>query len=518
MLVIKVTLCIPPSIKNPKLYASYLKLLKKVISDNQQLLDEIWKIKNSRTTFDFNPAFKDRIKSLTTIPGIDNAFADEIWTNEDVSLRRIVDYLIDGLYHNIIGLSEYVNCVDLMSSDEVIAKQVNKSLSILMSHQFMIPWIYLSHFLKSALFDYLNKHQIDIERFNIYFKNLELFFCDQSLDYVDISPLHHFQIVGLSSDNELRKIQCSIILSKRLHIIPLTHENRLRFSNKFPVSTLNDSNDRINYLIEYKYKVRKGLDVQGEIQGGALNTEENFTTIITLFRLLGIHCGMQDILTISDLDLPIFHMGLNLFVSSLGIAYATSSYVSESKLDQFMQLWTEYGNLLVMKILNNKRFEGDPFGNLKISLDRFNISFERKHGTDQFIDNIVALEALYSKANDPVQGITVRLSRRIALFLEKEPKKRKETFCDMIRLYDSRGEIIHGGYTDKIDIVKTREYLTRSYIKYFELLKRDGFNHMSFIKQLDMEENSFPMKRKDCKKKHTHNYEYNYSIPEFLFQ
>lgn len=509
---------IPPNIKNLKLYANFLKLLKNVISDNQQLLDEIWKLKNSRTIFDFNPAFKDRIKNSTTIPGFDNELSDEIWSNEDISLKRIVDYLIDGLYHSIISLNEYMDCVELMSSDEVVAQQVNKSVSILMSHQFMNPWVYLSHFLKYTLFDYLRKHLIDIERFNDYFSNLESFFCEQYLDYVDISPLHHFQIVGLSSDNDLRKIQCSIRLSKCLHIIPLTHENKLRFSDKFPVSTLDKSNDRINYLIEYKYKVRKGLDARGEIRGGALNTEENFTTIVTLFRLLGIHCGIQDILTISDLDLPIFHMGLNLFVASLGVAYATSSYVHQSKLDQFMQLWIKYGNLLVMKVLNNKRFEDDPFENLKISLDRFNISFERKLGTDQFIDNIVALEALYSKSNDPVQGITVRLSRRIALFLEIEPKKRKETFCEIIRLYDSRGQIIHGGYTEKIDIVKTRNYLTRSYLKYFDLLKQDGFSHMALIKQLDIKSKSFSMKRKDCKTKHAHNSGYNYSIPDYLFR
>jgi len=154
---------------------------------------------------------------------------------------------------------------------------------------------------------------------------------------------------------------------------------------------------------------------------------------------------------------------------------------------------------------------------LKISIARFNDAFERKEGEDKFIDNVVALEALFSKEDDPFTGTTVRLSRRIALFLESDPHKRKEIFCGMVTLYDARGKIIHGGYTEAIDIVKTRDYLIRSFIRYFEFLNNDSFSHTDFIRQLDKEAKNFSMKRDDCQVKHDHNEEYNYTIPEFMF-
>ena len=154
---------------------------------------------------------------------------------------------------------------------------------------------------------------------------------------------------------------------------------------------------------------------------------------------------------------------------------------------------------------------------MKVSIDRFNGAFEQKDGTDAFIDNVVALEALFSKQEDPFMGTTVRLSKRLALFLESDPHRRKDLFCEMIRLYDSRGKIIHGGYTESIDIVKTRDYLIRSYLKYFDFLGADNFSHTSFINELDLEAKKFSMKRKDCQVKHVHKNEYNYTSPDFLF-
>lgn len=170
-----------------------------------------------------------------------------------------------------------------------------------------------------------------------------------------------------------------------------------------------------------------------------------------------------------------------------------------------------------LRVLDFKRYDGDPFANLKIAINRFNYAYERKEGDDAFIDNIVAFEALFSKVDHDFRRTTERLSKRLALFLEKDPHKRKDTFCEMIRLYDSRGKIIHGGYTEEIDIVKTRNYLISSFLKYFEFLKMDDFSHADFIRSLDLEAKRFTMKRKDCKTKKIHNDEYNYSIPEFLF-
>lgn len=113
---------------------------------------------------------------------------------------------------------------------------------------------------------------------------------------------------------------------------------------------------------------------------------------------------------------------------------------------------------------------------MKIAINRFNYAYERKEGNDAFIDNIVALEALFSKEDDDFRRTTERLSKRLAIYLETDPHKRKKTFCEMIRLYDVRGKIIHGGYTQDINIGITRNYLIRSFLKYFNFLK-DNFSH-----------------------------------------
>jgi hypothetical protein len=159
----------------------------------------------------------------------------------------------------------------------------------------------------------------------------------------------------------------------------------------------------------------------------------------------------------------------------------------------------KYGDLLVINVLNNQRFEGDRFANLKNSINRFNDSFERKGGTDQFIDNIVALEALFSKKDDKfTRDKTERLSKRLAVFLETDYHKREEIFCEMIKLYRLRNEIIHGGYTEKYDIVKPRNYLIRCYLAYFEFLTVTNFSHFAFIRSLDLEAKKITKTYKDC--------------------
>jgi Apea-like HEPN len=340
--------------------------------------------------------------------------------------------------------------------------------------------------------------------FNSYYNDLESFFYQDQLELVDITPLHHFKYLSLLG-NRLVPTKIPITLSKQLRIVPVTKEHKIRLWNRFPISRIDRSNDEIDYIFEYDFNADKYS--RSEIQ---IDTRLVFSTIVTLFRLVGVDCGVYDRITITRLDLPIYLLGLNFSVASLGVL---------PTLDNFKKLWNDYGDPLLKKVFDNKRFEGDPFANLKISIGRFNDAFERKDGTDAFIDNVVALEALFSKEDDPYQGITLRLARRIALFLESEPQKRKETFCEMVRLYDSRGKIIHGGYTEAIDIVKTRDYLIRSYLKYFGFLKRDSFSHLvDFIEPLDIDAKNLTMNRNNCNRvKHTHNDEYVFTSPDLLF-
>jgi hypothetical protein len=242
-----------------------------------------------------------------------------------------------------------------------------------------------------------------------------------------------------------------------------------------------------------------------------------FSAIITLFRFIGVKLAIYELITMPVLDIPVIGWTLDLFVSSLGNTYGAMNHVTPNEITAFQKIWEQYGELLSRKVFDFKRFDGDPFASLKIAINRFNYAFERKEGDDAFIDNIVALEALFSKQDDPFLGTTVRLSKRLALFLETDPQKRNETFCEMIRLYDSRGKIIHGGNTEEINILTTRNYIIRSFLKYFEFLKTDSFSHADFIRRLDLEAKNFTMKREHCETKQIHNNGYNHSVPDFLF-
>ena len=106
------------------------------------------------------------------------------------------------------------------------------------SLQRMHHWTYLSHFLKSMLFDYFEECKLNPDRLSEYMGNLESFFYQNELEVIDISPLHHFQWISYSDDFMPVTVQASIIVSDSLHIVPVTRKDKLRFWNKFPVSRI----------------------------------------------------------------------------------------------------------------------------------------------------------------------------------------------------------------------------------------------------------------------------------------
>lgn len=296
----------------------------------------------------------------------------------------------------------------------------------------------------------------------------------------------------------------------------LRTQEKIKLWNNLIHPDLDKTSHTIDYVAEYKFSVIKGEDDNHQ-SDFRHRTTSVFSSVVTLFRLIKINLAIYDEYTVSILDIPVGSAPSNLFVSALGVTYGGNVFVDSITLLKFADLWTEFGVVLSDKVLDFRRYFGDPFSNLKIAIARFNYAYERKQGIDSFIDNIVALEALFSKEDDDFRRTTERLSKRIAIFLETDPHKRKEIFCEMIRLYYSRGKIIHGGYTDEINIITTRNYLIKSFLKYFEFLKQDNFSHIEFIRSLDLESEKFSMKRKHCKQKKIHNNDHVYSIPDFLF-
>jgi hypothetical protein len=479
---------------NPDLYNAYYSLLNKVITNYQSIFAEIVRLKEARKTLTYNPS----LKYYLTPPFGDAAhyFDAQIVDHnikEDISLYNIIDFAIDGIYEGVKDSEEYKHCIQVMDSDATIKPHTNRGIVILHVHQNLTHWKYISHFLKSMVFHYFdNNYMIDVDAFNKYYNDLESFFYQDQLELVDITPLHHFKYLSLVN-KMLVPTPVSIILSQVLRIVPVTRENKIRLWNRFPISRIDKSLDGIEYIFEYNFKSDKYSRLEARI-----DTRLVFSAAVTLLRLVDNDCGIYDRTTVTKLDLPINLIGLDFSVTSLGVEYSSHPHVVLPILDNFKKLWDTYSDLLLRKVFDNKRYEGDRFANFKISIARFNDSFERKDGVDQFIDNVVALEALFSKEDDPYSYGSEILSKRLAIFLEKDPNKREDLFCEMIRLYRQRNEIIHGGYTEKYDIVKTREFLIRSYLKYFEFLKYDHFSHASFIRLLDWELSLITREAKEC--------------------
>lgn len=488
------------NIRNNDLYNAYYSLLNKVITSYQSIFAEILRLKEARKTLTYNPSLKYYLTPIIPPPEDSAHFFDaqivEHNIKEDIALYNIIDFTIDGLYEELKDLDEYKHCIQVMDSDATIKPHTNRGIVILHVHQNLTHWRYISHFLKSMVFHYFdNNYVIDVDAFSRYYNDLESFFYQNQLELVDVTPLHHFIFVN----KKQVPTPVSIILSPVLRIVPVTRENKIRLWNRFPISRVDKSRDGIEYIFEYNFK----SDKYSRLEVG-IDTHRVFSVAVTLLRLVGNDCGIYDRTTITRPDLPINLIGLDFSVASLGVEHSSHPQVDLPTLDNFKKFWDKYSNLLLKKVFDNKRYEGDRFANLKISIARFNDAFERKDGTDAFIDNVVALEALFSKKDDTFSsGKTERLSKRLAVFLEKDPHRREELFCEMTRLYWQRNEIIHGGYTEKYDIIKTRKYLIRSYLKYFEFLRFDNFSHTAFIKLLDLDLSLITKKSKDCAKNTT---------------
>jgi hypothetical protein len=417
----------PMDIKNNDLYNAYYSLLNKVITSYQSIFSQILRLKEARKTLTYNPSLKYYLTPIIPLSEDSAHYFDaqivEHNIKEDISLYNIIDFTIDGIYEELKELDEYKHCIQVMDSDATIKPHTNSGIVILHVHQNLTHWKYISHFLKSMVFRYFdNNYIIDVDAFNRYYKDLESFFYQDQLELVHVTPLHHFKYLSIVN-KRLVPTPVSIMLSEVLRIVPVTRENKIRLWNRFPISRMDKTlHDEIDYILEYDFKTDKYSRHEEQI-----DTVLVFSTVVSLFRLVGNDCGIYDRTTITRLDLPINLGGLNFFVASLGTAHSFHPFVVLPTLDHFKKLWDKYADLLLKKVLDNKRYEGDRFANLKISINRLNDAFERKDGEDQFIDNVIALEALFSKEDDKDDKsriVTVRLSKRLALFLEIDPHKR----------------------------------------------------------------------------------------------
>jgi hypothetical protein len=266
------------------------------------------------------------------------------------------------------------------------------------------------------------------------------------------------------------------------------------------ISDLPNPYDNINSIIEHKFNVRKDTKT-GRFEYSSDypdNIDSIFASVVTALRLFQKgNVAIYDRFDKCTLLVPIYPHHVNLHVIALEAYNGPNYYLSKEQIKQFVNFWRTNYKVLVSKALDYKRPPNDKYANIKNAVLRFNYSYGRIHGFDAFIDNMIALEAIFSKKDDPETIATHRFAKRVALFHKRRFTERKKLYCEIVQLYKSRSRIVHGEYTDEIDIVKTRDLLISSFQRYFSRMKSRSFSHDRLINSLD--KILFQIKRKNCK-------------------
>lgn len=100
---------------------------------------------------------------------------------------------------------------------------------------------------------------------------------------------------------------------------------------------------------------------------------------------------------------------------------------------------------------------------VRIAVERMDFAAERLRIDDQFIDHIIALEAIYG---DQQGGITYKIALRAAAFLKKSPQERWDAFNFIKKAIGLRSAIVHGsGSAFSHDDAERLEALTRDSIE-----------------------------------------------------
>jgi len=174
------------------------------------------------------------------------------------------------------------------------------------------------------------------------------------------------------------------------------------------------------------------------------------------------------------------------------------------EIDEFKTFWRKR-----RKSLSNIRKSGDrTFGFLKIALRRYNLSYERGHPEDRFLDYMISFEALYGRESETTE-ITHRISTRFARILGRKYKEEYEKYekyseekrgkegrdkkrrgglrDEMKEFYRVRSKVVHGGEfrPKRFSLEKVKEYLRKSILIFIESAE-SGYEHGQLLEYVDL--------------------------------
>ena len=221
-------------------------------------------------------------------------------------------------------------------------------------------------------------------------------------------------------------------------IDPETTEGR-SFDENFPVASLYVDTD---FVAEESHSILSLADKQFEC----------FELLLRLFQPGDVsvrrHGDVRDVET-GEIW---FSWSGHLSKPVVGTTYHRPAYhVHDDIILGFQRFFNKYWNVL------------DKVGpSVRLALNRFNSSYERRDLVDRLIDLVIALEALFND-HDP-GSVTYKVSFRCASWLRPRGEARFSAFQSIKRAYDARSRVVHArGRENRLEAkqVDDLEYIVR---------------------------------------------------------
>lgn len=293
----------------------------------------------------------------------------------------------------------------------------------------------------------------DEARFDEVYQSFETYLFSETVHYRSFVILRNLEIeteeLTLTANLKIRTLSNNEFEKNiRMALLPFSQQSFLSLSPK-------------NLVLERSFTIKKNPEVvmNSPTKEQTTETRSLFTNVINALRLfkkgrVGYDAIFEEI--ISDWE------GGGFRISSSPVlphTFRGMYKLQESEQNDFIEFWHFFKGV-DFKALDK---------NFHIATNRFNSAYERKDPEDRLIDYVIALTSLFSRKKE--RGLDrYRLSMRVALLLETDSEKRKRVRQEILKIYDKRSAIVHGGeikkfqkfknLTDLVD--KTEEYVRRS--------------------------------------------------------
>jgi hypothetical protein len=365
-------------------------------------------------------------------------------------------------------LPEFRACMEIMRSDPVISKHVNRLVGTQDARELRTTWDYLQYFLLKQLSQLPERLEFNPEIFDNMYFDLEQFFYSENIKLQAFAPLHNFNSdvheIELGDGLRIRKITTSeleelLTEMKRSYMIPPLEVLHLKYATE---------------LIYEEKKMFGDLSVN-KVQIQVVNVNERFNKVITALRLFKSgSTGLNIIKTKPLLDMPIM-----VCRTRSRLEYKRFSgpqyLLSGKEVNEFRDFWSRF-----------EKIDLEHYSSLNIAVERFNYAYERNRLEDKLIDYMIAFEALFSKKGETGE-FRHKLSTRVSRLLKQNYEERKEIAKIMKEIYDKRSTIIHGERDNlTLEFINLVEDLLRASIKSF-LEKLKIFGHDEVISRLDLD-------------------------------